>query len=58
MKRRVSALALALCLALSLAGGAGAAEEQHARVVFERTALDADGCYSVTMTLYGMTRRR
>ena len=57
MKRRVSALALALCLALSLAGGAGAAEEQHARVVFERTAPDADGCYSVTMTLYDVTFR-
>lgn len=57
MKRRVFALALALCLALSLAGGAGAAEGKQARVVFERTAPDADGCYSVTMTLYDTTFR-
>lgn len=57
MKRRVFALVLALCLTLSLAGGAGAAEEKQARVVFERTAPDADGCYSVTMTLYDTTFR-
>ena len=57
MKRRVFALVLALCLTLSLAGGAGAAEEKPARVIFERTAPDADGCYSVTMTLYDTTFR-
>lgn len=57
MKRSVFALVLALCLTLSLAGGAGAAEEKQARVVFERTAPDADGCYSVTMTLYDTTFR-
>ena len=58
MRRSISALVLALCLisgimpVTALAKGPGTA-----RVVFEGSAPDADGCFQVTMTMYDVTFR-
>ena len=58
MKKRLFALLLAACMALGVSPGALAAgEDAAARVVFESTAPDSAGCFTVTMTMYDVTFR-
>ena len=58
MKKRLFALLLAACMALGASPGALAAgEDTAARVVFESTAPDSAGCFTVTMTMYDVTFR-
>lgn len=57
MRRRILGLVLAVCLILGLAPGALAAGSGTARVVFESSEPDANGCFQVTMTMYDVTFR-
>ena len=57
MKKRLSILSLIIVVISSVSTQAVAWNSDSARVVFQRTTPDADGCYSVTMTLYDTTFR-
>lgn len=57
MRRRILGLVLAACLILGLMPGALAAGSGTARVVFESSEPDANGCFQVTMTMYDVTFR-
>lgn len=55
MRRRILTLALALCLVLGLAPGALAADSGTARAVFEGSAPDANGCFTMDLRIYDAT---
>ena len=55
MRRRILTLALALCLVLGLAPGALAADSGPARAVFEGSAPDANGCFTMDLRIYDAT---
>ena len=55
MRRRILTLALALCLVLGLAPGALAADSGTARAVFEGSAPDANGCFTMYLRIYDAT---
>lgn len=55
MRRRILTLVLALCLVLGLAPGALAADSGTARAVFEGSAPDANGCFTMDLRIYDAT---
>lgn len=55
MRKRILTLVLALCLVLGLAPGALAAGGGTARAVFEGSAPDANGCFTVDLRIYNAT---
>ena len=58
MKKRILGVVLALCLLLGMSPGVLAAgTSDTARVVFESSEPDANGCFTVTMTMYDVTFR-
>ena len=58
MKKRICVCLLAACMLLGLMPAALAREgTPETRVVFEGSAPDADGCFTVTMTMYDVTFR-
>ena len=58
MKKRILGVMLAVCLLLGMSPGVLAAEPSNsARVVFESSEPDVNGCFTVTMTMYDVTFR-
>lgn len=52
MRRRMFSFALAVCLVLGMVLGVRAAGAETARVVFESSEADANGCFTMDMKVY------